>query len=103
MYTYVGFLWFEQNVAVRDDDAAQRVVIPPKDKLVDQSGQGAERLVCIHGHPTELLRFKVRGTFSQKKVEPDRSVPACKENISCGLGILWTRTVPCFPGLSFIF
>jgi len=67
MYTYVGFLWFEQNVAVRDDDAAQRIVIPPKDELVDQSGQGAERLVCIHGHPTELLRFKLRGTFSQKK------------------------------------
>ena len=69
MYTYVGFLWFEQNVAVRDDDAAQRIVIPPKDELVDQSGQGAERLVCIHGHPTELLRFKLRGTFSPKKVE----------------------------------
>ena len=45
MYTNVGALWLEQNIAVRDDDAARWVITPPKDELVDQSSQGAKRLV----------------------------------------------------------
>ncbi len=75
MYTYVGALWLEQNVAVRDDDAARRVVLPPKDELVDQSGQGAKRLVCIYGHPTELFRFKVRETTSTNNPHPPLVMP----------------------------
>lgn len=35
MYTYVVALRSEANVAVRDNDTARRVGIPPKDKLVD--------------------------------------------------------------------
>ena len=35
----------------------RRVVLSPKDELVDQSGQSAERWVCIHGrHEIALIQ-----------------------------------------------
>lgn len=35
MYTYIGALWAEQNIAVKDDDATGQVVISLEDELVD--------------------------------------------------------------------